>query len=146
MRRLVEGGAELIAIGIRSVAREEAVYGRASGRVHTYGAQPLAEDPVVEARLLDHLGALTGDLYLTIDIDGLEVHLCPATGTPQPGGLGWWQALRYLRRLLRDNPRIQLIGCDLVETVPAPSSQVNEMVAARLLAKVIAYHAAARRR
>jgi len=144
MHRLVEAGAEVVAIGIRSASAEEAAYGRACGRVTTYGAQELAEEAGVEARLLDHLGSLTGAVYLTLDIDGLEVHLCPATGTPQPGGLGWWQTLRYLRRLLVNNRAIHLLGADLVETVPAAGGAVNEMVAARLLAKVIAYHGAAR--
>lgn len=140
MRRLVERGATVVAIGIRSAEAREAAFGRASGRVHTFWAQGLAEEAAEEARLRATLDGLRGDLYLTIDIDGLEVSLCPGTGTPQPGGLGWWQALRYLRRLLRDNRHPRLIGCDVMETAPMAASQVNELVAARLLAKVVAYH------
>ena len=83
----------------------------------------------------------TGRVYLTVDIDVLEVHLCPGTGTPEPGGLGWWQTLGWLDRLVRGNRRCRLIGVDVVETAVQPGTRVNEFVAARLLAKILAYHA-----
>jgi len=136
MRRLVERDAELLAIGIRSAERQEAEYGRANKRVKTFWAHQIEanENPLLQA--LEHL---RGDIYLTIDIDALEVHLCPATGTPQPGGLGWWQTLRYLRTLLYRRSDIRLLGCDLVETAPSATTSVNEFVAARLLCKVLAY-------
>lgn len=143
MRRVVEKGARVIAIGIRSAERAEFEYGRAGGRVTTYFAQELAENPDRGRALCDELASLSGDVYLTIDIDGLDGPLCPATGTPQPGGLGWWQTLRYLRALLRGNAgNRRLIGCDLVETVPMAGTQINEFTAAKLLTKVIAYHRA----
>lgn len=139
MRRLVERGAGLLAVGIRSVDRTEAEYGRSSPRVRTFPAQALTSDPAVETELMISLSSLTGRIYLTVDIDALETGLCPGTGTPQPGGLAWWQTLRYLRALLRSPARPSLLGCDLVEVVPQPHTQVNEFVAARLLAKIIAY-------
>jgi agmatinase len=145
MRRVVERGARVIAIGIRSAEREEFEYGRRSNLVTTFFAQELAENPDRDRALCDELAGLSGSVYLTIDIDGLDAPLCPATGTPQPGGLGWWQTLRYLRALLRTNPeRRRLIGCDLVETVPMSGTRINEFTAAKLLAKVIAYQLAPR--
>lgn len=139
MRPLVDLGATLISIGVRSAEREEFLYGRETGRVETFFAQGLADDPEQERRLLKRLEDLRGDIYVTFDLDALEVHLCPGTGTPQPGGLGWWQTLRYLRVLLR-NRSVRMIGCDIVETVPMPGTHVNEFVAARLLSKLLAYH------
>ncbi|MCH2202139.1 MAG: agmatinase [Fuerstiella sp.] len=140
MHRIVEFGAKLIAIGIRAADRDEFDYGRSSGRVETFFAQQLAANPDSERRLIERLQFLTGNVYLTIDVDGLEVNLCPGTGTPQPGGLTWWQALRYLCVMLSQNRNIRLIGCDIVETVPQPGSHVNEFTAARLLGKLLAYH------
>lgn len=140
MRRLVEKGATVLAVGIRSADREEFRYGVESGRVRTFMAQKLAEDADTERQLLDRLAQVRGDVYLTIDVDGLDTALCPGTGTPYPGGLGWWQTLRYLRTLLYENRDHRLIGCDVVETVPQPGTQVNEFTAARLLTKIIAYH------
>ena len=140
MRRVLDLGARVLAIGIRSADRAEAAFGRDCGRVKTFYAHALAGDPAAEAALLAEMGALSGDVYLTIDIDGFDPFLCPGTGTPQPGGLAWWPAMRYLRCLLRDNPNTRLVGADLCEAVPQPGQTVNEFVAARLICKIIAYH------
>jgi agmatinase len=148
MRRLTDRGASLIAIGVRAMSREEIEYARSDPHIQIYRAQSLEtegrhrEFASDERLVLDQLGRLKGDVYLTIDIDGLDSSLCPGTGTPEPGGLSWWQTLRILRRLLLDNRNRRLIGCDLVEAVPQPGTQVNEFTAARLLAKVIAYASA----
>ena len=143
MRRLVERSARLIAIGIRSVEREEARFAKGHDLIKTFPARELSGDLLPgetarESELLETLRTLRGHVYLTIDIDALEVHLCPATGTPQPGGLRWWQTLRYLHALLVENRECRLIGFDLVETVPQAGTRVNEFTAAMLLAKVAA--------
>ncbi|MBN2476367.1 MAG: agmatinase [Pirellulales bacterium] len=142
IRRLVERSARVLAVGVRSAAREEADFARQTDRVLSFPARQLG-DPALEHELLTALRGLSGDVYLTIDIDVLEVGLCPGTGTPQPGGLSWWQTTRYLQALLVENPKCRLIGLDLVETVPQPQTQVNEFTAALLLTKAISFHAAA---
>ena len=139
MRRLTERGASVIAIGIRAMSRTEVEYSLSSGLIQIYRAQALTEERELEPQLLTHLRGLTGDVYLTLDIDGLDPSLCPGTGTPEPGGLSWWQTLRILRSLLWENRKRNLIGCDLVETVPQPGTQINEFTSARLLAKIVAY-------
>ena len=139
MRRLTERGARVIAIGIRAMSQPEDEYAKSVGLIDIYRAQSLAEEPDLEQRLITQLRGLTGDVYLTVDIDGLDPAMCPGTGTPEPGGLGWWQTLRILRAVLHENRLQNLIGCDLVETVPQPNTQINEFTAARLLAKIIAY-------
>jgi agmatinase len=139
MRRLTERGAKVIAIGIRAMSRPEDEYAKSVGLIDIYRAQALAEVPGLEERLTTQLRNVTGDVYLTVDIDGLDPSMCPGTGTPEPGGLGWWQMLRILRAILHENRTRNLIGCDLVETVPQPRTQINEFTAARLLAKMIAY-------
>jgi agmatinase len=139
MHRLTERGARVIAIGIRAMSQPEDEYAKSVGLIDIYRAQSLAEAPDLEQRLIAELRGLTGDVYLTVDIDGLDPSMCPGTGTPEPGGLGWWQTLRILRAVLLENRTRNLIGCDLVETVPQPNTQLNEFTAARLLAKMIAY-------
>jgi agmatinase len=89
---------------------------------------------------MEDLSRIRGDCYLTVDMDGLDCGVCPGTGTPQPGGLGWWQTMRYVRQLLLRNNRLRLIGLDVVETVVQPHSQVNELAAAKMLTKIFAYH------
>jgi agmatinase len=139
MRSLVERGARLIAIGIRSAERAEFQYGVASGQVETFTAQRLAEEPDLWRRLSERLAALSGRVYLTIDVDVMDVAISPGTGTPQPGGLAWWPMLGLLKSLLHRRADLELIGCDLVETAPQPGTRVNEFTSARLLAKLIAY-------
>jgi len=138
-RRLTERGARVIAIGVRAISQPEGEYEKSVNLVEIYRAQTLAENSGVEQTLLSQLRELHGDVYLTVDIDGLDPSMCPGTGTPEPGGLGWWQTLRILRAILLENRSRNLIGCDLVETVPQPNTQINEFTAARLLAKMIAY-------
>jgi len=139
MRRLTEVGAKVIAIGIRAMSQSEDEYANSVGLIDIYRAQSLAEEPDLEQRLITQLHRLKGDVYLTVDIDGLDPSMCPGTGTPEPGGLGWWQTLRILRAVLLENRARNLIGCDLVDTVPQAGTQINEFTAARLLAKIIAY-------
>ena len=137
MRRVVERGANVVAIGIRSADRAEFEYGRQTGRVETWFAQQLSETG--DADLIDRLRKLAGEVYVTVDVDGLDTTYCPNTGTPIPGGLGWWQTLSYLRALLLENREARLIGGDVVETVPYSGTQVNEVCAAKLLCKIVAY-------
>ncbi|MHC4975465.1 MAG: agmatinase [Planctomycetota bacterium] len=138
MARALDMGTSVISVGVRSEDREEHDRGVASTRVHTYRARDLHNDPTLVARLHDRIASLTGPLYITIDVDALEVHLCPSTGTPEPGGLSWWFTLDLLKRAIA-NPNVTLIGADVVETVPMQGSSVNEDVAARLVAKLMTY-------
>lgn len=139
MRRLTEMGTRILAVGIRSAEEAEMKFGLDSKQVETFYAHELAQNEIRSDELKKRLEVLEGPLYITFDIDCLEVYLCPATGTPQPGGLGWWQVLGYLRSVLLENSQVQLVGADLVETVPSQQSRVNEFVAARLICKMMAY-------
>lgn len=138
MRRLAEAGATIVGIGIRSTSRKEVEFAQATPDIHHYRAQDLMTDPGCFAELLERLRALTGPVYLTVDVDGLTPSLCPGTGTPEPGGLEWYPTLQLLRGLLNES-EARLIGMDFVETVPMASTQVNEFTTARLMAKTIGY-------
>jgi len=143
MRRILELGVKrLVAIGIRSAEREEFRLAASDPRIETFYAHQLEQEADFAA-LLEHLRAIEGPVHLTVDADGLEVHLCPGTGTPQPGGLAWNGTMAILRALLREG-KAKVIGADLCETVPQPHSQVNEMVAARLAFKIAGYRFAPR--
>ncbi len=142
--RVLETGAKVVSIGVRSADRAEVETMRGNPRLRVRWAQDLHADAGELSDLRAELSALAGPVYLTFDIDALEVHLCPATGTPEPGGLGWWLALDLLRRIVADNERITLVGADVVETAPQPGTRVNEFTAARLIAKLIAYAAKAK--
>lgn len=70
------------------------------------------------------------NVYVTIDLDGFDPSLVPATGTPEPGGLTWWQVDDLLARLTRVS---NVVGFDVVELCPQPGAHASEFVAAKLV-------------
>lgn len=79
---------------------------------------------------------LTENVYLTIDLDGLDPSVLPSTGTPEPGGLGWYQTLKFLRKLVQ---RKNIVGFDVVELCPNPVERSSDFVAAKLVYKILSY-------
>lgn len=144
MRRVLELGVKkLVAIGIRSAEKSEYELAREDPRIETYYDHELADRTRFE-ELLERLRGLTGPIHLTIDADGLDCSLCPGTGTPQPGGLNWIQTLAVLRALIAEGEG-ELLGADLCEAVPQPSTRVNEQTAAKLAFKIVGYRFAPHR-
>ncbi|MDH3393254.1 MAG: arginase family protein, partial [Desulfobulbaceae bacterium] len=69
-------------------------------------------------------------VYITFDVDGLDPSIMPATGTPEPGGLGWWQAMDCLETITTSRT---VIGFDVVELAPIPNLHAADFTAARLV-------------
>ena len=69
-------------------------------------------------------------VYLTFDVDGLDPSIMPATGTPVPGGLGWYQSLDIAERTLSGR---DVLGFDVVELAPVPGMHASDFAAARLV-------------
>ena len=80
---------------------------------------------------------------MTLDVDGLDGSLVPATGTPVPGGLAFWQAVEVIEALFAA-PDAQVLGADVVEIVPGVESPLTQFTAAMLAAKIVAAHLARR--
>lgn len=142
MRRLWERGCRLIQIGVRSLSRSEYDLAAGDDRITTYYAHQLAQQ---WEDLLAQLRRLEGDVYLTVDADGLDPSLIPGTGTPQPDGLGWRQTIEIIRTV-SSTPRCSLLGADVVELIPSPHPPGCEAVAAKLVAKILAFWSLGRRR
>ena len=77
---------------------------------------------------------LSGPVYLSLDIDGLDAGIMPATGTPEPGGLTWQQATAWLEAVCA---RHQVLGLDLVELAPLAGQTAWDFTAARLLYRTL---------
>jgi agmatinase len=135
MRRLHERGCRIIQIGIRSLSRAEHEFLQRQDRVSTYYAHRLA---ACWGELLGVLRALEGDVYLSFDVDGLDPSVIPSTGTPQPDGLSWRQAMDVVQALAAA-PAARWIGADVVELIPSPHAPGCDIVAARLVAKMLAF-------
>ena len=136
MFRLRERGYRLIQIGIRSLhAREAAAIGLDNG-ITTYLDRDLRRAAHWQSLLVE-LAALSGPVWLTIDMDGFDPALVAGVGTPQPGGLSWYQGVDIIE-VLMSNRHIDLRGVDIVELVPE-ASRVSDMMAAKLVQKCISY-------
>jgi len=134
---------KLVQVGIRDLSEEEFAFARESGgRIVMHH-----EDEVNRARFEGvpwvHIArAIVGDLprevYISIDIDGLDPSLCPHTGTPVPGGFSFAEAVALLAAVVDSGRRI--VGMDLCEVAPGPDGdEWDANVAARMLYKLIGY-------
>jgi agmatinase len=84
----------------------------------------------------DAIHGLTENVYLTIDIDGLDPSIVPTTGTPEPGGLGWYETLTLIRKLA-DKKRV--VGMDLVEYSYVENYDSPAFLCSKLVYKSLAY-------
>lgn len=84
----------------------------------------------------DAIHGLTDNVYLTIDIDGLDPSLVPTTGTPEPGGLGWYETLTLIRKL---GEKKRVVGMDLVEYSYVKAYDSPAFLCAKLVYKSLAY-------
>lgn len=137
MRRVVEQ-VDLVQVGVRAIAVEERAVMRRHG-VTTIFAEELdgGEEWIDRA-----IAALGRDVYLTIDIDYFDPSLVPSTGTPEPGGGTWYPTLRLLERLFRTR---RVVAADVVELAPIPGLLAPDFLAAKLVYKLIGFHARGRR-
>jgi agmatinase len=135
MRRAIEelkasNQPQLVQVGVRNIAREEHEFAKSQeGRIHTFWADEIAAD---KARhwLADVEELVRGrDIYLTVDLDGLDPSIMPATGTPEPGGLDWYDVTELVERLSRSG---NLAAADIVELSPQPGNHAPDFLAARL--------------
>jgi agmatinase len=82
------------------------------------------------------LATLKGNVYVTIDLDVYDTSIMPSTGTPEPGGLLWYEVLDLLRQVFH---KTNVIGFDVVEMCPNPKNKGPDFLAAKLVYKLISY-------
>lgn len=136
MFRLRSQGYQLLQIGIRSLHATEAAAIALDEGITTFFDRDLARAGRWQ-ELLGTLASLSGPVWLTIDMDGFDPALVAGVGTPQPGGLSWHQGLDLIE-VIMNNHSIDLRGADIVELVPE-ASRVSDMMAAKLVQKLISY-------
>jgi agmatinase len=121
-----------VQVGIRSLSSEEAA-SLSSIPTKIYWARDIVGRTDWIDSAIEHL---TENVYLTIDIDGLDPSLVPTTGTPEPGGLGWYEVLTLLRKLAEKR---RIVGMDLVEFAKTDNSDGPAFLCAKLVYKTLAY-------
>ena len=134
MARVVKDlGIPSVQVGIRSISGEEARAIKAGIPTTIFWARDIVgrTDWIDEA-----IGSLNNEVYLTIDIDGLDPSIVPTTGTPEPGGLGWYETLTFIRRLAESR---RVVGMDLVEYSYFENYDSPAFLCSKLVYKSLAY-------
>lgn len=124
------GKIQLIEVGVRNLAREEHEFAKSQPeRIRIFWGEEIAADrgrhwlgdieELVEGR----------NVYLSFDVDGLDPSIMPATGTPEPGGLDWYDAVELVERLAKV---ANLVAADIVELAPQYGNRAPDFIAAKL--------------
>jgi agmatinase len=131
MRRARELGFRTCSVGVRAYARCELRYALEQRLpVFEWGKD-------VEPDIDTILDAIRTDrIYLTVDVDGFDPAVTPATGTPVPGGISWNYGTRLLRELFLAK---EVLGADIVEVAPVAGSGLTEYAAAQLCYDMLCY-------
>jgi len=156
MRRIVDMKIPIVQVGIRNYSRGEHVFMRKAGlrpisaaEIHGSGGEipgvrhsniprnvGISADLDPADWIERAVDGLTDDVFVTIDIDGFDPAYAPGTGTPEPGGLNWYQVTGLLRAVAQ---RRRIVAADVVEVMPIPGSMQTEFLAAKVVYKIIAY-------
>lgn len=130
MRRIREHNKKIVSVGIRSLCREEADYIKKEKPIiyfdHDIQQQRLPVDQI--------LSKLTNDVYITFDLDAITPQEMPSVGTPEPGGLSWFQVVDLFKNVFSKK---NVVGVDIVELKPDGVNFHSDFWAAKMIYKMI---------
>ena len=129
MRR-AQSYAKVVQVGIRNVCSEEK---ENIIEENIFYAHKLRHDPDWISKVID---SLSDHVYLTIDLDGLDPSILPATGTPLPGGLQWYELMDLLVQVFKSK---KVVAFDVVELCPHPTNRCSDTLAATLVYRIISW-------
>jgi len=120
----------LIQVGIRSMdVKEKTVMDMEK----VYFAHEMAEDDTWMDSAVDQM---TDNVFITFDLDAFDPSILPSTGTPEPGGLLWYETLEFLKLVFQEK---NVVGFDIVELCPNPKEKSSDFLAAKLYYKMLSY-------
>ncbi len=119
-----------VSVGVRSMSEDEAERLRAEPwptfSTRQFRAMRGSWEPI--------LSSLGPEVFVTFDLDALDPSLLPATGTPEPGGLDWFESVDLLAAVAK---RSRIVGFDVVELAPIPGQVASDFLAARLTYRML---------
>ena len=135
MRRCLDHpGLSIVSVGIRNISAGEIPFLDANrDRIHIYWGKDRRDWDV--DRIVSHLVGKT--VYITFDLDGFDSSLMQATGTPEPGGVFWDDAVRIIRAANQVAGKV--VGADINELAPIEGLHSCNFLAAKLAYKILAY-------
>jgi agmatinase len=135
MRRCLENQVtNLVQVGVRNISKENDeldFWKKNQNRIKTFWAKDMKS-----WKTKDICNALSKNVYLTFDVDAFDSSLMPSTGTPEPGGLYWYQVLEIIKTVAKEK---NIIGADVVELAPISGFSAPDFLAAKLVYKIIGY-------
>jgi len=120
----------LVQVGIRSMDISET---RVMNKDKVFFAHDMA---VNEYWMEDVIDLLTDNVFITFDLDAFDPSILPSTGTPEPGGLLWFETLDFLRQVFQQK---NVVGFDIVELCPNENEKSSDFLAAKLYYKMLGY-------
>jgi agmatinase len=133
MRRVFEAGVPFVQVGIRNHSLEEADFMKKNRVMKPFYAHEIfgSFDWIDKA-----LKSLSGDVYITFDVDAFDPSIMPSTGTPEPGGMNWYQVVEFFKRCAAKK---NIVGADFVELSPVEGVHGPDFAIAKLIYKLIGY-------
>jgi len=120
----------LIQVGIRSMDISEK---RVMDKEKVFFAHEMATDEYWPDQVME---LLTDNVYITFDLDAFDPSILPSTGTPEPGGLFWYETLEFLRSVFTEK---NVVGFDIMELCPNEVDKSSDFAAAKLYYKMLSY-------
>ncbi|WP_375324892.1 agmatinase [Flagellimonas sp. GZD32] len=120
----------LVQVGIRSMDYSETLV---MDKDQVFFAHEMVTDDFWMDTALD---LMTDNVYITFDLDALDPSIMPSTGTPEPGGLFWYETLDFLKRVFDEK---NVVGFDIVELCPNDVDRSSDFLAAKLYYKMLSY-------
>ena len=120
----------LIQVGIRSMDSSEKKY---LNRQKCFFAQDIKGQ---QNWMTDSIDLMTDEVYITLDLDVFDSSIMPSTGTPEPGGLNWYEVTQYLKKVFSEK---EVVGFDIVELSPSENNRAPDFLAAKLYYKMLSY-------
>ncbi len=122
--------ANLIQVGIRSMDISE---NKVMKRENVFFAHEMINN---SHWMHDAVDRMSRNVFITIDLDAFDPSIMPSTGTPEPGGLQWYETLQFIRKV---NKKRNIVGFDIVELRPNPEEKSSDFLAAKLYYKILTY-------
>lgn len=122
---------KLVQVGIRSMDAEEKQY---LPHKRVFFAHEIAKN---DNWIKDVLDKVSGNVYITIDLDAFDPSITPSTGTPEPGGLQWYPTLKLLKKVFK---KCNVVAFDIVELMDSAQAKPTAFLAAKLYYKILAYY------
>jgi agmatinase len=133
-KRLIDMGCSLTQFGIRVTTEDEHGFiNKHNQGLSIFYAKDIYDNDQWHEEAID---SLSDNVYITLDLDGLDPSIMPSTGTPVPGGLDWYGTMNFLRKVYEKR---NVVGLDVMELKPIPGNEAPNFLAADLIYKNIGF-------